>query len=115
MLLSEIIRTLQLDVLCGLEPSADVEVQSACVSDMLSEVMAHAPRGCLWITHQNNENVVAIGYFKELAAILLPRCGRMEEEVLEKAKAKKIPVFSSAESAFELAGRLYALGLREPH
>lgn len=115
MQLSEIIHTLQLDDLCGVEPSADVEVQSAYVSDMLSEVMAHAPRGCLWITHQNNENVVAIGYFKELAAILLPRGGRMEEEVLEKAKAKKLAVLSSADSAFKLAGRLYALGLSEPH
>ncbi len=113
--LSEMIHTLQLDDLCGVEPAAGVEVQSVYVSDMLSEVMAHAPRGCLWITHQNNENVVAIGYFKELAAILLPRSGRMEEEVLEKAKAKKIPVLSSTDSAFELAGRLYAMGLREPH
>ncbi|OPZ69754.1 MAG: DRTGG domain protein [bacterium ADurb.Bin478] len=114
MQLSEIIHTLQLETLCGAEPAVDADVQSAYVSDMLSEVMAHAPRGCLWITHQTNENVIAIGYFKELAAILLPRSGRMEEEVLEKAKAKKIPVLSSAHSAFELAGRLYALGLREP-
>ena len=107
-----VIQSLRLQVLSGDECIPTTQVQSACVSDMLSEVMAHAPRGCLWITHQSNENVIAIGYFKELAAILLPNHGTVDEEILEKAKAKNIPVLSSPETAYDLAGQLDAMGLR---
>jgi hypothetical protein len=110
--LQEIIASLQLSVLCGTGDKLDGPVHSGCVSDMLSEVMAHAPRDCLWITHQTNENVIAIAYFKELAAILLPNNLTVEEELLEKARVKNIPVLRSSESAYDIAGKLYAMGIR---
>jgi hypothetical protein len=110
--LQEIIIALQLSVLCGTGDAQRRPVHSGCVSDMLSEVMAHAPRNCLWITHQTNENVVAIAYFKELAAILIPNNLPVEEDLLEKARAKDIPILHSSESAYDIAGKLYAMGIR---
>ena len=110
--LEEIIRLLPCRLIGGAETVTGVQVHSACVSDMLSEVMAHAPRGCLWITHQSNENIVAIAYFKELAAVLLANSGRLEAEVLEKAAAKNIAILGTEESAYTVAGKLYAMGVR---
>jgi hypothetical protein len=113
MLLENVIKELSLVNLSG---SAPLELQrtvsSGCVSDMMSEVMARAPKGCLWITHQTNENVVAIAYFKELSAIVLPNGLQLEEEILEKAGLKNIVILGSNENAYELAGKLYALGIR---
>jgi hypothetical protein len=113
MILEQIIKELSLEILTG---CAGAELQKTvscgCVSDMMSEVMARAPKGCLWITHQTNENVVAIAYFKELAAIVLPNGLRLEDEILEKGILKNIIVLASSENAYELAGKLYALGIR---
>lgn len=113
MQLESVITQLSLNILTADAPEdLQKSVSSGCVSDMLSEVMARAPKGCLWITHQSNENIVAIAYFKELSAILLPNGLLLDAEVLEKASLKKIVVLGSSENAYELAGKLYALGIK---
>jgi predicted transcriptional regulator len=110
--LNAIIQTLHLVTFEVTEASLQKQVSSACVSDMLSEVMSRAPAGGLWITHQNNENVIAIAWFKEVTAVLLANGVTLDEEVLEKARKKNIAVLGSSESAYELAGKLYNLGIR---
>jgi hypothetical protein len=111
MSLQDIVLSLQLKILSGNENLARV-VNCACVSDMLSDVMSKAPAGCLWVTNQNHENVIAIAFFKELAGIIFPAQIVPDEETLEKARGKGIPVFCSDLSAFEIVGRLYELGVR---
>ncbi len=110
--LNDIIQALGLQIFDASDVALQRQVTSACVSDMLSEVMSRAPSGGLWITHQNNENVIAIAWFKEVSAVLLANSVTLDEEVLDKAKKKNIAVLGSAETAYELAGKLYNLGIR---
>ena len=100
-----------------LEPRADpvdaeVEVTGGHVSDLLSEVMANSARGDLWITLQVHQNIVAVASLKEHSAVVVVGGREPEAETIEKARSEKIALFSSPQSAFELAGRLYELGLR---
>ena len=102
----------------GLKPvnvniKTDIEVNHVIVSDILSDVMAKSQKGDLWITNQTHVNVIAIIYFKGLSGVILPGGRQLEDEAFEKAIEKKIPVFVSTETAFDLAGRLYALGLKK--
>ena len=90
----------------------DQEVLLACCSDVLSDVMAHAEKKSLWITHLTNENVLAIAFFKELAGVIFPEKNQPDESVIEKAKEKNILLFSSCKTAFDIAGQLYEHGLR---
>lgn len=89
-------------------------VNGVYVSDMLSDVMATIPRRCLWITHQVHENVIAIAYFRQLAGVIFVEDAQPQPEVIEKAKQKKINLFTTDKSAFEVAGKLWELGLRTP-
>ena len=82
------------------------------ISDILSDVMSGAAKGDLWITTQTHENVIAILYFKGLAGVILPAGFRPDDEALGKARDKKLPVLLTELPAFEVAGRLYELGLR---
>lgn len=111
MLLRELISELELQVLSGTE-NLEKPVLSASVSDMLSDVMANAPKGCLWITHQAHENVVVITFFKELVGVMLTNNVAMDEAALEKARKRNVPVLSTADTAFNIAGKLYSLGIR---
>lgn len=111
MLLKDLLNVVELQVISGAE-NLDQPVLSACVSDMLSDVMANAPKGCLWITHQAHENVVVISFFKELAGVVLTNAIALDEIALEKARKRRVPVFSTADTAFNIAGKLYALGIR---
>jgi predicted transcriptional regulator len=111
MLLRQIVQELDFQVLSG-QPDQQLEVRSAYISDILSDVMAKATKGSLWITNQTHMNVIAICFFKTLAAVILPDNLKPDESVLAKAREKEILVLSTPSSAFDIAGKLYALGVR---
>ncbi|MBN1541653.1 serine kinase [candidate division KSB1 bacterium] len=111
MQLAQIAQEIGLNLLT-VEPIPDRKICRACCSDVLSDVMARAEKGCLWITHQTNENVLAISFFKELAAVIFAENLRPDSEVVKKANEKAIVLFTCAKSAFDIAGLLYERGLR---
>ena len=110
MTLAEIVEKLGLDVKCGQE-HLHVEVRGGYVSDLLSDVLTHAEEGDLWITLQIHQNIVAVAVMKSLAGIILVNGREPEAETLKKAKDEEIPIMVSSMSAFEVAGRLYEMGL----
>lgn len=108
--LSELVKDVELKVLCG-EEHLDRLVTGGYVSDLLSDVMAHSKQGDLWITLQGHPNIVAVAVLKELSGIVLINKRQPDEETLEKAKTEKIVIMTSELPAFELAGKLYQIGL----
>ncbi len=111
MKLSDIVHTLKLDVLSGTSQLSR-EVNCGYISDILSDVMAKSPKTALWITNQTHENILAMVYFKGLSGVILPEGLVLEECAKQKAIEKDIPVLTSNQTAFDLAGKLYNLGLR---
>ena len=110
MKLKDIVEKLNLQVRVAIN-NPDVEVGNGYVSDLLSDVLANSEERDLWITLQIHPNIVAIASMKGLVAVAIINGREPEEETLAKAKEKEIPILVSALSAFELAGRLYALGI----
>lgn len=111
MKLQEIINSLSLEVKTeGVDLNR--KVTGGYVSDLLSDVMGNADEGNIWITLQLHINIVAVASLKGLSAILLVNNRVPDIDTLQKAKSEKIPILTSPLSAFELAGRLYALGVR---
>ena len=87
-------------------------VPKAYASDLLSDVLVHAPRGAVWLTSQAHMNVIAVASRVGLAAVVLTGEAEPEAEVLHHAITESIPMFSCGWGTFELAGELYALGVR---
>ncbi len=111
--LAEIVESLGLESLSG-PFDLHRQVSGVCVSDMLSDVMANIPRDAIWITNQIHENVVAIAYFRHLAAVILTEQHRPEATIIDTAQQKGVSVFTTDGCAYEVAGRLWELGLRAP-
>jgi len=111
MKLREIVQKLNLEVVAG-ENKLDVEVTGGCVSDILSDVMAKAPRGSIWVTNHTHQNVMALVFFKQLTGVIITGGLEPEEEALQKAIEKEIPVLKTRHNAFDVVGQLYALGIR---
>jgi hypothetical protein len=90
----------------------DAEVSHGYASDLLSDVLAHAPEGGVLITLQVHLNVIAVASHAGLRAVIFS-CGRMpDDDVLERAAAEGLSLFGSKADTFEIVGRLYDLGLR---
>jgi hypothetical protein len=111
MKLSEIAEKLQLSLRSG-QDHLDVEVARGYASDLMSDVLANADSGDLWITLQTHQNIVAVSVMKSLAGVILVNGREPMADTLEKAVAEGMPIMVSDLPAFELIGRLYKLGIR---
>lgn len=110
MTIEELALKLGLSVAAGRQ-GLDREVKGGYTSDLLSDVMANAGAGAVWITIQAHQNIVAVAVLKELAAVLLAGGRQPEADAVAKADEEGMPLLVSAEDAFTLAGKLYGLGL----
>lgn len=89
----------------------DCEVTGGYASDLLSDVLAHAGEGNVWITLHIHQNIVAVASHKGLAGIILVQGRQPEKETIDKASEEEIPILVSGLPAFELIGRLYRAGI----
>ncbi len=111
MKVNDLAKEFGLDVKTGLS-HLDREVTGGYVSDLLSDVLAHADEGNLWVTLHIHQNIVAVASHKDLSAIVLVQGRQPEKDTLNKAEEEHIPILVTNLSAFELVGRLYKAGLR---
>ena len=92
--------------------AADAEVSRAYASDLLSDVLANAPGGGLLVTVQVHMNVVAVAVHAGAAAVVFANGRVPDEAVRQKAAEENLKLFTTRETAFDVAGRLYELGVR---
>ncbi|MCE5254588.1 MAG: serine kinase [Actinomycetia bacterium] len=123
MRLRELVRVLELEELTpapvtpvGMEGGAgadsDPDITRGYASDLLSDVLANAPAGGVLVTLQVHLNVIAVASHAGLRAVIFS-CGRRpENDVIARAADEGLSLFASRADTFELAGRLYELGLR---
>jgi len=93
------------------ENGLDRIVTGGHCGDLLSEVMGNAPIGCVWLTIQIHQNIVAVAVLREMAAIIVTGGSKPEAETISKADEEGIPILLSDQKAYELAGQLYAAGV----
>ncbi len=111
MKIRDIVKTLGLKVRSG-EKFLEREVTGGYTGDLLSDALANSKKGNIWITLQIHQNIIAVASAKELSGIIIVNGRKPEEETLKKAKEEKIPVMISNLLTYEVAGRLYEIGIR---
>jgi len=90
----------------------DKEVEGAYVSDMLSDVMAGAKPGNVWVTIQVHKNIVAVANLVDVSAVIIAGGRVPQDDTLELAGKAKITVFSTDLNTYKLVGKLYEAGLK---
>lgn len=98
----------------GLKPLSRFDqraVSGVFVSDMLSDVMAGAKSGDLWLTVQTHKNIVPAANLVDAAAVVITGGKDVPQETIDLANKYSIAILSSSLPTFELVGKLYGLGL----
>ena len=111
MILHEIKDLLEAEVLIG-EDQLDMEVKTAFMADLMSDVLAFATAGSLLITGLTNPQVLRTADVIDIAAIIMGRGKRLSPEMTQLAEMMNIPVLTTKYILFEVAGRLYSKGIR---
>ena len=90
----------------------EAEIDCGYASDLLSDVLAHAQPGALWVTVQTHRNVVSVAATKDLAAVLFT-CGRKPDPAtVVEAEEQGVVLLATSLGTFEVAGKLWEAGLR---
>lgn len=92
--------------------SLDTEVQTACGSDMMSDVLAFVKNQAVLITGLNNPQVIRTASMMDMVCVVYVR-GKVPDEVsLKLAEENGICVLTSSMPMFACCGLLYEKGLR---
>jgi predicted transcriptional regulator len=107
---SDLSTQFNLTVVAG-KDGLDREITGGHCGDLLSEVMANAPVGCVWLTIQGHRNIIAVAILREMAAVILTGGNVPDDATRAKADEEKIPIMLSDQRTYDLAGQLYAAGV----
>jgi len=110
MKLRDIERILEAEVLAGNELLQE-DINMACGSDLMSDVLAFAKSGSLLLTGLTNPQVVRTAEMADLRAICFVRGKKPDQDTVRLADSKNIPLLTTPLPMFESCGRLYREGL----
>jgi predicted transcriptional regulator len=108
--LEELLPAIKARVLTG---SAQTDIGGCYISDLLSDVLARAQPGMLWVTIQTHRNVISVAATKDVTAVLFTCGRRLEPDVVAEAKQEGITLLATPLTTFEAAAKLWEAGLRE--
>lgn len=109
MKIKELLEKLDIEVI--VRADLEQEVRGAYVGDLLSNVMARASEGNLWITIQGHQNVVAVALLAGVSAVIVVEDFDIEETAIKRAEEKGINLLRTSLTAYELISELVKLGI----
>ena len=110
MTVKEIARILEARVLAG-EDALDVEVESACGADMMSEVLAFSKENSVLLTGLVNQQTVRTAEMMDILCVVYVRGKRPEDAVIELARSAGIILLASPYNMYHSCGLLFNAGL----
>ena len=110
MLVRDIIDILEADIITAAD--LDVEVKTACGSDMMSDVLAFVKDQSVLLTGLLNPQVVRTAEMMDMVCIVFVRGKDPGAEIVELAADRGIVLMKSPLRMFTACGLLYEKGLR---
>lgn len=91
--------------------SLEMEIEAACGSDLMSDVMAYVKDNVLLLTGLANPQVIRTAEIMDIKAIVLVRGKKPDKLMSELAEEKGITLLTTRESMFISCGKLYQAGV----
>ena len=110
MKIQTLVDLLEADVLCGAD-LLDGNVQSACGSDMMSDVLAYVKEQAVLLTGLVNPQVIRTAMMMDMRCVVFVRGKNPTEEMISLAEEGGIVLLSTEERMYGACGKLYAAGL----
>ena len=110
MTIGTIAELLDAKILCAEDTEARVD--SACGSDMMSDVLAYVKDQAVLLTGLINTQVVRTAQMMDMVCVVFVRNKQPTEEMVALAKEQGIVLMATSKRMYEACGILYSGGLR---
>ena len=111
MTINDLVTILDAKVLCG-EDKLTQEVNSACGSDLMSDVLAFVKDRTVLITGLTNVHVMRTAEMLDIHCVVFARGKIPGAEILDEANEIGIVVLATEHTTYTACGLLYEAGLR---
>jgi len=109
--LKEIAKVLDAELITGEMDTDELEISSACCTDLMSVVLYYHSLNCLLITGLTQPSVVRTAEIACIKSIVFVQGKTPNLQTIELAKEKGIPLLSTPHSMYSASGRLFQAGL----
>ena len=110
MKIRDIKELLNSEILCFPE-GLDTEVNSACGSDMMSDVLAYVKDQAVLLTGLLNPQVIRTAEMMDMVCVVFVRSKKPTDEMLALASKHQMVVLSTDLRMYDACGKLYHAGL----
>lgn len=111
MRISRIAEILDAEIICCKDTADTVEVNSACGSDMMSDVLAYVKDQGLLLTGLCNPQVIRTAEMMDILAVAFVRGKKPDAAMIELAESKGIILMTTDSRMYLACGKLYEAGL----
>ena len=108
--LKELRDILETEVLCG-DDCLTKEIEMAYGSDLMSDVLTFVKSGSLLLTGLTNPQVIRTAEMAEIVVVCFVNGKKPQQETIELAREKNIPLLATKLFMYECCGRLHKKGL----
>lgn len=112
MKLSDIQKFLQCQLISTADFDADIDVQFAYASDLMSDILVAVKPGSLLLTGLTNNQVIRTTKVAACSAIVFVRDKKPSPETIELANQYNIPILATKLSMFDACGILFSHGVK---
>lgn len=110
-ILRDLVGQLEAEIVVGHE-KMDLSIEFCTASDLMSDVLRGPTSGSVLVTGLNNMQAIKAAVIANIAAIILVRRKRPNEELVARAVEHGIPVLRTPFTMFTVCGKLHQMGLR---
>ena len=110
MQLRDVLSILDAELICG-EELLDTEVNTACGSDMMSDVLAYVKNQAVLITGLLNQQAIRTAAMMDMVCVVFVRGKTPDETIVDCAKENGIAVMATNHRMFTACGLLFQAGL----
>jgi len=108
----QMIQELGLTLLTRDADLSSVYPSAGYTSDLLSCVMAGAPKQGVWVTLQAHAKIVAVAALLDLSAVIITEGATPEPATIQKANEEGVVLLATPKPSFYIVGKLWEMGLR---
>ena len=110
--LRDVVKILDAEILTENDDSAlDIDVHTACGSDMMSDVLAFSKDHSVLLTGLCNPQVIRTAELLDIVCLIFVRGKKPDETIIQMAKERDIIVMETGHRMFSSCGMLYQAGL----
>jgi len=110
--LKEISQLLEASIIVSPENIDDINIESACSADLMSDVLYYHSPNSLLITGLTQPHVIRTAEIAGIKAILFVLNKKPDSRTIELAQQQNIPLLSTQLCMYTAAGILYEAGVR---